>query len=278
MPSRRLGDEQLLSCLLFWQDVTEYGATEDRSADRLLRLCHAWAIYNKYLSEDSPHKVGTYLFPSCLGHPRVPLSRYVPPSSLPGLSSRSTSQSVRTSFFPVWAILKKYLSEGSHHKVGTKAYIIPLGGTNTPLRMCLLLPSTSGLSLTSTYQRKARTKSVRTSRTKSLRTHFFHTLTSRTKSLRTHFVHRSTSCSTAHTKSIRTSFPHTSIFQRTTTHTKSVHTFLLHRSTSCRTAHKKSVIPSYSTEVPLVGQPTQSRYLPSYSTELPLVGQPTQSR
>ncbi|KAL8598265.1 hypothetical protein ACOMHN_035215 [Nucella lapillus] len=55
--SKRLGDEQLLSCLLFWQDVTEYGATEDRSADRLLRLCHAWNIYNKYLSEDSRHKV-----------------------------------------------------------------------------------------------------------------------------------------------------------------------------------------------------------------------------
>ncbi|XP_076463584.1 LOW QUALITY PROTEIN: uncharacterized protein LOC143295827 [Babylonia areolata] len=55
--SKRLGDEQLLSCLLFWQDVTEYGATEDRSADRLLRLCHAWNIYNKFLSEDSPHKV-----------------------------------------------------------------------------------------------------------------------------------------------------------------------------------------------------------------------------
>ncbi|XP_070180134.1 regulator of G-protein signaling 22-like isoform X6 [Littorina saxatilis] len=55
--SKRLGDEQLLSCLLFWQDVTEYGATEDRSADRLLRMCHAWSIYNKYLSTDSRHKV-----------------------------------------------------------------------------------------------------------------------------------------------------------------------------------------------------------------------------
>lgn len=57
---RRAGNEQLLSCLLFWQDVTEYGAAEDRSADRLLRLCHAWMIYNKYLSEDSPYKVGMY--------------------------------------------------------------------------------------------------------------------------------------------------------------------------------------------------------------------------
>ncbi|PVD26500.1 hypothetical protein C0Q70_14177 [Pomacea canaliculata] len=55
--SQRQDDEHLLSCLLFWQDVTEFGATEDHSVDRLLRLCHAWSIYNRYLSEDSVHKV-----------------------------------------------------------------------------------------------------------------------------------------------------------------------------------------------------------------------------
>ena len=48
----------LLPKLLFWQDVTEYGAAEDRAADRLLRMCNAWAIYNKYISEDSPYNVG----------------------------------------------------------------------------------------------------------------------------------------------------------------------------------------------------------------------------
>ncbi|XP_012937168.1 uncharacterized protein LOC101859632 [Aplysia californica] len=53
----KLDDPQLLASLLFWEDVTEYGATEDRSSDRLLRLCHAWNIYNKYLSLDSPHRI-----------------------------------------------------------------------------------------------------------------------------------------------------------------------------------------------------------------------------
>lgn len=53
----RLEDPQPLASLLFWEDVTEYGSTEDHSSDRLLRLCHAWNIYNKYLSEDSPHRI-----------------------------------------------------------------------------------------------------------------------------------------------------------------------------------------------------------------------------
>ncbi len=48
----------LLSSLLFWQDVTEYGAAEDRSADRLLRLHRAWDIFNTYLSIDSRHSIG----------------------------------------------------------------------------------------------------------------------------------------------------------------------------------------------------------------------------
>ncbi|XP_046379372.2 uncharacterized protein LOC124151105 isoform X11 [Haliotis rufescens] len=52
------GDQSLLSNLLFWEDVTEYGATEDKSADRLLRLQHAWAIYNRFLAHDSPYYVG----------------------------------------------------------------------------------------------------------------------------------------------------------------------------------------------------------------------------
>ena len=48
----------MLSNLLFWEDVTEYGAAEDRSADRLLRLHRAWDIFNTYLSVDSKHGIG----------------------------------------------------------------------------------------------------------------------------------------------------------------------------------------------------------------------------
>ncbi|ELU03775.1 hypothetical protein CAPTEDRAFT_221083 [Capitella teleta] len=48
-------DEQdLIWALLFWEEVNEYGREEDRSADRLLRLCHAWTIYNKFFS---PHAI-----------------------------------------------------------------------------------------------------------------------------------------------------------------------------------------------------------------------------
>ncbi|XP_069117351.1 regulator of G-protein signaling 22-like isoform X11 [Argopecten irradians] len=54
----RQSDRLLLSNLLFWQDVTEYGQAEDRSADRLLRLCHSWTIYNKYLLPNSHYSIG----------------------------------------------------------------------------------------------------------------------------------------------------------------------------------------------------------------------------
>ncbi|CAL1527617.1 unnamed protein product [Lymnaea stagnalis] len=53
----KLEDQRLLDSLLFWEDVTEFGSTEDRSSDRLLRLCHAWSIFHKYLAEDSPHRI-----------------------------------------------------------------------------------------------------------------------------------------------------------------------------------------------------------------------------
>ena len=56
--SSRHKDPAMLSNLLFWEDVTEYGAAEDRSADRLLRLHRAWDIFNTYLSEDSKHSIG----------------------------------------------------------------------------------------------------------------------------------------------------------------------------------------------------------------------------
>lgn len=54
----RQEDLSLLSNLLFWQDVTEYGAAEDRAADRLLRMCNAWAIFNKYVAADSDFDIG----------------------------------------------------------------------------------------------------------------------------------------------------------------------------------------------------------------------------
>lgn len=44
--------------LLFWQDVTDYGAAEDRSADRLLRLNYAWTIFRKYMTENSDTNIG----------------------------------------------------------------------------------------------------------------------------------------------------------------------------------------------------------------------------
>ncbi|XP_052275180.1 uncharacterized protein LOC127874696 isoform X4 [Dreissena polymorpha] len=50
-------DQTLLPSLLFWQDVTEYGAAEDRAADRMLRLCNAWAIYNRYIADDSDFNI-----------------------------------------------------------------------------------------------------------------------------------------------------------------------------------------------------------------------------
>ena len=51
-------NDDLKSKLQFWQDVTEYGEAEDRSADRLLRMVHAWGIFNKYIAEDAKHDIG----------------------------------------------------------------------------------------------------------------------------------------------------------------------------------------------------------------------------
>ncbi|WAR18878.1 hypothetical protein MAR_000716, partial [Mya arenaria] len=50
-------DMSLLSKLLFWQDVTEYLAAEDRSADRMLRMCNAWSIFNRYIADDSDFNI-----------------------------------------------------------------------------------------------------------------------------------------------------------------------------------------------------------------------------
>lgn len=59
----RQDDRRLVSCLLFWQDVTDYGKEEDRSADRLLRLCHGWNIYNLYFPDGANYPIG---IPHCL--------------------------------------------------------------------------------------------------------------------------------------------------------------------------------------------------------------------
>lgn len=59
--ANRQEDRQLVSCLLFWQDVTDYGKEEDRSADRLLRLCHAWNIYNTYFPDGANYPIGRHL-------------------------------------------------------------------------------------------------------------------------------------------------------------------------------------------------------------------------
>ncbi|XP_071834879.1 regulator of G-protein signaling 22-like isoform X3 [Apostichopus japonicus] len=54
----RQEDSRLLSNLLFWQDVTEYGLAEGRSADRLLRIGQAWSIFSKYLVDGSVWYIG----------------------------------------------------------------------------------------------------------------------------------------------------------------------------------------------------------------------------
>lgn len=52
----------LLSKLMFWEAVKDYGNAEDRSADRLLRMNQAWNIYNMYIADCSVYDIGeTYL-------------------------------------------------------------------------------------------------------------------------------------------------------------------------------------------------------------------------
>ncbi|KAK2187817.1 hypothetical protein NP493_153g02003 [Ridgeia piscesae] len=48
----------LLSSMLFWEDVADYGAAEARFSDRLLRMNQAWAIFNKYLANGSSNNIG----------------------------------------------------------------------------------------------------------------------------------------------------------------------------------------------------------------------------
>ncbi|XP_071809911.1 uncharacterized protein [Asterias amurensis] len=51
-------DQRLLANLLFWQDVTDYGAEEDRAADRLLRMGHAWGIFSKFIMDGGMWNIG----------------------------------------------------------------------------------------------------------------------------------------------------------------------------------------------------------------------------
>ncbi|XP_022088623.1 uncharacterized protein LOC110978161 isoform X3 [Acanthaster planci] len=51
-------DRRLLANLLFWQDVTDYGVAEDRAADRLLRMGHAWSIFNKFIMDGGMWNIG----------------------------------------------------------------------------------------------------------------------------------------------------------------------------------------------------------------------------
>ena len=54
----RNSQRKLVSNLLFWEDAMEYELAEDRSADRLLRMCHAWGIFNKYVSVNAKYDIG----------------------------------------------------------------------------------------------------------------------------------------------------------------------------------------------------------------------------
>ena len=53
-------DQRLLANLLFWQDVTDYGAEEDRAADRLLRMGHAWGIFSKFIMDGGMWNIGRF--------------------------------------------------------------------------------------------------------------------------------------------------------------------------------------------------------------------------
>ncbi|KAJ7390591.1 hypothetical protein OS493_023980 [Desmophyllum pertusum] len=53
-----MDDKSLLSSLLFWLDVTDFNTAEKRSGDQYLRLVKAWAIFNKYIANDSDMSIG----------------------------------------------------------------------------------------------------------------------------------------------------------------------------------------------------------------------------
>ena len=53
-------DYEMLSNLQFWEDVEAYAEAEDRAADRLVRMGHAWAIYNTYMSVHATYPIGKY--------------------------------------------------------------------------------------------------------------------------------------------------------------------------------------------------------------------------
>lgn len=50
-------EDELLCGLLFWQEVEEWATQEGRN-DRLLRLFHAWNLYNKYIAQSSYMYIG----------------------------------------------------------------------------------------------------------------------------------------------------------------------------------------------------------------------------
>uniref|UniRef100_A0A1I8GIC0 RGS domain-containing protein n=1 Tax=Macrostomum lignano TaxID=282301 RepID=A0A1I8GIC0_9PLAT len=50
-------DPELLACLMFFQEVEEYSRRDERTADRFLRLGHAWNIFNRYLNVSAAQPV-----------------------------------------------------------------------------------------------------------------------------------------------------------------------------------------------------------------------------
>ena len=51
-------DQRLLSNLLFWQEVIDYGIAEDRAADRMLRMGQAWSIFSRFIIDDGVWDIG----------------------------------------------------------------------------------------------------------------------------------------------------------------------------------------------------------------------------
>ncbi len=47
---RRQEKHDLVHTLQFWLDVDDFVQQNDKQDDRLYRLCNAWNIFNKYIS------------------------------------------------------------------------------------------------------------------------------------------------------------------------------------------------------------------------------------
>jgi len=99
-------DRPLLFSLLFWLDVTDFNAAEKRSGDRYLRLVNAWAIFNKYIANDSEMSIGL------LQEERLRLERILHSShDLPLAFFKPAQDHATKKLEPSWEAFKQYEEE-----------------------------------------------------------------------------------------------------------------------------------------------------------------------